>query len=396
MHMSEPHKRLAVLFVDDEAKALKYFTRCFHQDFNVLTAGSGAEAREMLAQRGEGIAVLLTDQRMPISDGISLLSEAKERYPHIVRLLTTAYTDIEDAIAAVNRGEVRRYITKPWDLEVLRSELANALELYREQNHERELLNERRKSILSVASHIAHEMRTPLLSTRSAAAGIERYLPRLLEGHRWAYAAGAPIEPIRESHKLALEESIASIRRVVDRANVMIDLLLANCGAKRIDPTSFEICQMGECIESALQDFPFQAGQRERVHWEAQPGFEFRGSCWLMVFVLHNLLRNALKAINAAGKGDIRIWASQNKTGNTLHFEDTGAGIDPAVLPEIFEDFASFSDNGKGVGIGLGFCRRVMDSFGGTISCHSIPSMHARFDLWFPSTAPRPPTRIEL
>lgn len=387
MHVSEPHKRLSVLYVDDETKALKYFARCFHREFNILTAGSGAEARNVLAQRGERIAVLLTDQRMPVSDGISLLSETKERYPHIVRLLTTAYTDIDEAIAAVNRGEVRRYITKPWDLQILRGELINALELYRQQDHERELLNERRKSMLSVASHIAHEMRTPLLSTRSAATGIERYLPRLLEGHRWACEAGAPIEPIRESHKLALEESVAGIRRVVDRTNVMIDLLLVNCGGKRIDPASFEICHVAECVESALQDFPFQADQREQVHWEAQPSFHFLGSRWLMVFVLHNLMRNALKAINTAGKGHIRIWASHNETGNTLHFEDTGTGINPKVLPEIFEDFASFSDSGKGIGIGLGFCRRVMDSFGGTISCHSRLSMHTRFDLWFPPTA---------
>ncbi len=385
VYVSEPHKRPVVLFVDDETKALKYFARCFNREFNILTAGSGAEANEILVQHGMRIAVLLTDQRMPVSDGISLLTETKARYPHIVRLLTTAYTNIDDAIAAVNRGEVWRYITKPWDLDLLRGELNNALELHRERSHERELLNERRKSMLSVASHIAHEMRTPLLSIHSVAMGIERYLPRILDGHRWACEAGAPVEPLRESHKLALEESIASIRRVVDRTNTIIDLLLANCGGKRIDPTAFEICQMGECVESALQDFPFQANQREWVHCQVQPSFHFRGSRGLMVFVLHNLMRNALKAITSAGKGRIRIWISRGETNNTLHFEDTGTGIDPKVLPEIFEDFASFSGSGKGVGIGLGFCRRVMESFGGTISCHSILSVYTRFDLVFPT-----------
>ena len=387
MYVSEPHKHLAILFVDDEIKALKYFARCFHREFNVLTAGSGDEAREVLAQRGEHIAVLLTDQRMPVNDGISLLSEAKARYPHIVRLLTTAYSDIDEAIAAVNRGEVRRYITKPWDLELLRGELTNALELYREQDHERELLNERRKSMLSVASHIAHEMRTPLLSTRSAAMGIERYLPRLLDGHRWACEAGAPLEPMREAHKLALQESVAGIRRVVDRTTMLIDLLLANCGGKQIDPASFVSCQIEACVEAALQDFPFLADQREWIHWEVQPNFQFRGSQALMVFVLHNLMRNALKAINTAGKGQVHIWTSRSERGHALHFEDTGTGIDPEVLPEIFEDFASFSGNNKGVGIGLGFCRRVMESFGGTISCHSMPSLHTRFDLMFPPMA---------
>lgn len=387
MHVSEPHKRLAVLFVDDESKALKYFTRSFNREFNVLTAGSGAEAREILVNHGRNIAVLLTDQRMPISDGVSLLSETKERYPQIVRLLTTAYSDIEDAIAAVNRGEVRRYITKPWDLQVLRGELTDAMEYYRQQEHIRELLNERRKSMLSVASHIAHEMRTPLLSTRTAAAGIERYLPRLLEGYRWAIEAGAPIEPIRDAHQRALEDSLAGICRVVDRANAMIDLLLANCGGKSIDPATFEICPMAECIETAIQDYPFQQNHQERVQWVTQPSFHFWGSRALMVFVLHNLIRNALKAIKNAGKGDIRIWTSQDEVGNALHIEDTGTGIDPAVMPEIFEDFTSFSEKGKGVGIGLGFCRRVMCSFGGTITCHSKPTRYTRFDLWFPPTA---------
>jgi two-component system probable response regulator PhcQ len=122
--------RYAVLFVDDEEKALKYFRMAFSRDFPVLTAGSVADALEMLEQRGEEIAVLITDQRMPGQQGVDLLKRARTDWPGIVRILTTAYSDLDDAIEAVNRGEILRYITKPWDIEDLRRELKHAMEFF--------------------------------------------------------------------------------------------------------------------------------------------------------------------------------------------------------------------------------------------------------------------------
>lgn len=383
-----------VLYVDDEARARKYFQRLFGSEFHVLTAGGCAEALDVLARRGEDVALLMTDQRMPAGDGVSLLSEVREHYPHIVRLLTTAYADIDDAIAAVNRGEVWRYITKPWNLETLRVELLEALELCRERQHERELLRERRRSMLSVASHIAHEMRTPLLAIRSASSGIERYLPRLLEGYRRAVQAGAPLEPIRERHVAVLEDAAGGIQRIVDRASSVIDLLLVNCGGKTIDPTSFSRCDIRDCVAEALTDYPFQGPERDLVHWDGEAGFIFHGSRPLMVFVLHNLLRNALRAVAAAGRreGRIRIWLTAHERENVLCMEDNGTGIPAEVLPSIFDDFASYSGGNGGIGIGLGFCARVMESFGGRIDCESEPGCYTRFNLWFPRRPERPAT----
>jgi len=382
--MSVPRSAPIVLFVDDEQLARKYFERAFSRELNVRTAASSDEARGILERNGDEIAVLMTDQRMPAGDGVSLLSEVKDTYPHIVRLLTTAYTDIEDAVSAVNRGEVWRYITKPWKLEDLRAELNAAMELFRFRAYEQALLRERRRSMLLVASHIAHEMRTPLRSIRSAAGGIERYLPRLLEGHDWAAGAGAEIEPLSEQHRRALEGAVASVQRVVDRANSVIDVLLANCGAQRIDSTVFESCSMHECVDIALQDFPFTEREGQAVRWDGGPDFRFHGSTSLMVFVLHNLLRNALRAIAAAGRGSVQLWTNSHGDVNSVHVRDTGTGIDPEVLPKIFDDFTSFADDQRGVGIGLGFCRKVLTSFGGHIECHSEKNTYTQFDLWLP------------
>lgn len=136
----------AVLFVDDEVMALKYFVRAVGGELDVLTAQDAESARRVLAEHGERLAVLISDQRMPGGSGVELLAHAREHYPHIVRLITTAYADIDEAVAAVNRGEVLRYISKPWDLEQLRMELRHAMD-YAMLRRERDRLHRDKLSV---------------------------------------------------------------------------------------------------------------------------------------------------------------------------------------------------------------------------------------------------------
>lgn len=146
--MSHTPPPFAVLFVDDEERARKYFQMAFESDFPVLTAASVAEAKALLAARCEEIGVLLTDQRMPGAPGVDLLQWARERYPLIGRMITTAYADLDEATAAVNRGEIARYITKPWETERLRGELAGALDAF-QVARERSLLLEAKLNVLN-------------------------------------------------------------------------------------------------------------------------------------------------------------------------------------------------------------------------------------------------------
>lgn len=132
-----------ILYVDDEAIALKYFERLVGPLAPVLTAGSVEEGRAVLAVHGAEIAVLVSDQRMPGERGNELLRHARQHYPHIVRMLTTAYSEIGEAIDAINTGEIYRYIAKPWELEALRTDLRNALELAALRNERDELMRDK-------------------------------------------------------------------------------------------------------------------------------------------------------------------------------------------------------------------------------------------------------------
>ena len=122
-------KPTKILYVDDEAMALKYFERLVSPMAPVLTATSVEAGRAVLREHGAEIAVLVCDQRMPGEQGNELLRHTREYYPGIVRMLTTAYSELGDAIEAINTGEIYRYINKPWELESLRADLKNALEL---------------------------------------------------------------------------------------------------------------------------------------------------------------------------------------------------------------------------------------------------------------------------
>lgn len=118
-----------ILFVDDEATAVKYFQRAIGDLAPVVTASSVEEGKRLLDIHAASIRVLVSDQRMPGAYGNELLFYARDHYPGIVRILTTAYSELEHTVEAVNQGQIHRYIQKPWEITALRMELKQALSL---------------------------------------------------------------------------------------------------------------------------------------------------------------------------------------------------------------------------------------------------------------------------
>src|SRR6266481_661333 len=97
------YKTYAILYVDDEEK------------FRILTAATAQDGLRLLEAHKDEIGLLMTDQRMPGEKGVWLLEKARQLRPRIIRILATAYTDYEAAIAAVNTGAIYKYVAKPWD-----------------------------------------------------------------------------------------------------------------------------------------------------------------------------------------------------------------------------------------------------------------------------------------
>ena len=174
----------SVLFVDDEPSILRSMERTFRDaDLSILTADSGEQALEILGQ--EKIAVVVSDNRMPGMNGIDLLTRVRTISPDTVRIMMTAFGDLQTAIAAINTSEVFRFVTKPWNNDNLIAVVNEGLTRYRVV---RELQQGDESRYLAIAQAI--ELKDPY--TRGHCDRVANYAVSLSE------ALGLPEAFIRE------------------------------------------------------------------------------------------------------------------------------------------------------------------------------------------------------
>src|SRR5215469_7590946 len=179
MQTDYDYKKFAVLYVDDEEMSLSAFARAFGDRFRILTAGTAKEGLELFELHKDEIGLLMTDQRMPGEKGVWLLERARNLQPRIVRILATAYADMEAAIAAVNTGAIYKYITKPWDPIQLEMTLKQALEFFLVQEERDQLLREKMSvlrnmmiadrivSLGLLAAGLSHHIRNSMVAVKT-------------------------------------------------------------------------------------------------------------------------------------------------------------------------------------------------------------------------------------
>ncbi len=133
----ELKQNINVLYVDDEVSNLTSFKAAFRRNFNVFVAESAAEGEKILAENP--IEVVLTDQRMPDVTGVEFLQSIIEKYPDTIRILITGYSDINAVKEAINKGQIYKYIEKPWDNDHLKMIIEKAFEVYSLRKENKEL-----------------------------------------------------------------------------------------------------------------------------------------------------------------------------------------------------------------------------------------------------------------
>ena len=127
------YQNCTILYVDDEEKSLVNFNRVFRNKFKILSAANASEGYRLLEKHRDEIALLMSDQRMPGEKGVEFLKRARRVHPNAVRILTTAYTDFDVAIEAVNSGAISKLVTKPWDIPQLEMILKEACDFFTAQ-----------------------------------------------------------------------------------------------------------------------------------------------------------------------------------------------------------------------------------------------------------------------
>ncbi len=215
------------------------------------------------------------------------------------------------------------------------------------------------------ATTLAHELRTPLGSIMLALNTIEKLERKLAD----------------TKIKSKMLQATQLLKRETIKSNRFIDIILEN--VRDLSRITIEEVRIKECLQFACERFPYEnESEKQKIRIFDINNFVFNGNQQLMVHLLLNLLKNAFYFINAAGKGEIFIWTAHDDQFNYLHFKDTGLGMKSSKAKTIFEEF--FSDTGVGTGVGLFFCKNVMDSFGGDIQCEAEENEYAHFIMKFP------------
>lgn len=369
-----------VLYVDDERTNRIVFEQSFGARFRVRTVASAEEALEVF--KSEPVAVLLTDQRMPGMTGHDLLVSVKQQYPETVRVVITAYSDIDPILAAVNEGLVARYIVKPWDraeLEQLLQWGIEAFALGRESSELqlRLLQTERLATLGSIAAAMLHDLHQPLNNMTVNANRLQQLAQAATLVGAWA--RGEPVS-LDEAQRAALVELaselpeiagdlLASCRIMRDLSGDLRQFLRPDRSDKpaATDPLPVVRHALSVCQETAVR-------ARGRLIYEGPTELpKIRIGSSELSQVLINLVANGAQALIARKERGGRVVVRVVVEPERLRFviSDDGPGMPPEILAKVGTPF--FSTRAEGTGLGVAQCLRLVGRAGGELGISSTP-----------------------
>jgi len=388
------YKRFAILYVDDEEKSLKYFARAFEEQFRILTAPTAQEGLRLLEEHKEAIGVLMTDQRMPGEKGTWLLEKARQLRPRIIRILATAYADMDAAIAAVNTGSIYKYITKPWDPPQLETTLKRGLEFFIVQRERDQLLKEK----LSVLHNIMIADR--ILSLGLLAAGLSHHVRNSLVAVK-TFLDLAPVKLREENLDLDRlrnpgfwKDYYHNVQGQIEKINAMLkDLWTAS--EQRV--TEFkDPVRLHEVIQGVLGDLrPNLAVKQLQVENKVPDNLPaLRVNQVKFRRIVELLLKDEIVSLPSGARVTLCAQQKTNAASQTaeiqVEVQDNGPGLPQEALRLIFDPFALRSDSPLEYGINLMAVYFIVHHHGGRIAARSDGSQGTTFLLTFPINCDQP------
>jgi two-component system, probable response regulator PhcQ len=387
------YRQFAVLYVDDEETSLKYFKRVFADRLRVLVAANAREGYRLLEQQREEIGVLMTDQRMPGEKGVQFLERARHLCPRVLRILVTAYADVDTAIQAVNTGAIYKYVTKPWDVSELETTLLRGLEFFIVQRERDQLLREKLSVLQNliitdrviglgmISASLGHHVRNALMAVQTF---LELAPAKLAEEN-------VDLDALR--HPDFWKDFHWQVQAQVDRiAHMLSELTSATEVHHR---TRFEPVRMSEVLTAALHDCrPGLARKKLTIEnsipkelpelWVDRPKF-------LRFFEL--LLRDEISCLPEGGRIRLRARtipsANLNEPGVQIEIEDNGPGLPMDAVRGVFDPFSVRNQDPQEFGLNLMMCYFIVYHHGGTIAVNNLNGHGTLFTVFFPV---KPPT----
>lgn len=356
--------KINVLYLDDEHNNLNSFKASLRRDFKIFTA-LNAEEGLVIAQQ-EDVHVVIADQRMPGMTGVEFFEQLVKFKPEPIRILLTGYSDISSVIDAINKGEVYRFIDKPWNIEQIKNAIKNAADIYfiRQELKEKNARLEKMHSEMNQFVYsLSHELRGPLMSISgvSKLAKMECDDRTILEYFEMIDSATVKLDDF--------------IYKMLDfYRSTKIDNVVTNINFEELLAQQYEAYENKWDLTAV--DVETTINQEER----------FRSDEAKLRVIFNNLFSNAYKfqqEINPEKYIKIGVDVKDGKA--VIQVKDNGIGIDEKYQSDVFELFQRATQKNVGSGIGLYMVKESVEQLKGTIELDSAVGYWTLFKITIPS-----------
>ncbi len=342
-------KKINVLYIDDEDNNLSSFKAALRREFKVYTALDAQEGLELA--RTKEFEVVIADQRMPGLTGVEFFEKLVEVNPNPIRILLTGYSDIASVIDAINRGEVYRFIDKPWNLEQIKNAIINASEIYyarKELKEKNERLEKLHTEMNQFVYSLSHELRGPLMSISgiSKLAKTEVLEPGIIEYFEMI-----------DSATLKLDDFIYK----------MLDFYRSTKIENKVVPIIFEDI-MGQLVDE--YNLKWDLSRLDTKLEIEQEGVFYSDESKIRV-IINNLFSNAYKFQKESGSGWICIRIKVRVGNAFLEVSDNGIGIEEKHQTDVFNLFHRATQRNVGSGLGLYMVKESVEQLKGTVQLSS-------------------------
>jgi two-component system probable response regulator PhcQ len=380
------YKKFAVLYVDDEERSLTNFTRAFGHEFRLLTAANAQDAFKLFTEHADEIGLLMTDQRMPGEKGVWLLERARQLRPRVLRILVTAYADMDAAIAAVNSGSIYKYVTKPWDPPQLELTLRQALEFFMVQGERDQLLHEK----MSVLRNMMIADR--IVSLGLLAAGLSHHIRNSLV----AVKTFLDLAPMKMAEERASKNGLRNpdfwtdyhqnVQSQIGKINTLLTDLRNSSDSSSATQFSDEV-KLPEVVGAAVEMFRGQFAARkievENKIPASLPALRADRPKFQRLFEL--LLKDELAMLPAGSKISLSAELSGGaKPEIVFRLADNGPGLPQEALSVVFDPFVVRGGVQSEYGINLMACFFIVHHHGGKIDAQSQPGRGTTFTVRLP------------
>lgn len=339
-------QRIHVLYIDDEDNNLKSFRASLRKDFKVYTAIDAEEGLRIASE--EEVHVVIADQRMPGLTGTEFFERLVQINPDPIRILLTGYSDIASVIDAINKGEVYRFIDKPWNIEQIKNSIKNAADIFfmrRELKEKNLKLKKLHSEMNQFVYSLSHELRGPLMSISgvSKLAKMEVSEPNVLEYFEMIDSATGKLDDfIYKMLDFYRSTKIDHKVTKIDFKYIVNQQMIAY--RDKFDLSHFHI----EVQINQTEDF-YSDDAKIRV-------------------ILNNLFGNAVQFQKDQG-GEKRIGLTIDVIEDyaVIVVEDNGIGIEERYREEVFNLFARATQKNVGTGLGLYMVKEAVEQMGGKV-----------------------------